>query len=521
MEWAQQNDVDITVATPLHSIFSNEVYRLSVPRLVVKRTSAGDERIHKAVRMAEWLGQKDIAAVRLSPRFGEQPFSLSDGSQLTVWEDAGFDNTRAPAWRHPHVMQYRMAAMAKALAELHAAGRPPFELPQWDPLGRCRRQLNQHRSDRPSDVDFLQHWLEDVDARLQAAEDEEVVIHGDAFSDNIILPVSVSVPVSFDGEHTPTPKGILCDFDTVAVGTRYGDLAYARLVEKRIGVEGLETSVKSAYGVKEFNEPLMQTCTEVQELRAICGLLPHLDASPAIAAEFDRRIETERTQQPTMFWLSPSTLADLTRRNTERESAGQRARQRSGAIPELVTRQATLRGWSAGDAVDLFHVLNERGVVQHRQKPTVSLRDCENRVYDYRLDFQNEGVGRWSVWAGEPDRLMGYAGLRRATDLPGMEDHWELGVRLHPDGHATGLPREVIAAVCDRAFADERIDSVVAYFHPDHLTSRAIAHEMGFEPVGRTTTHSGIEVDVLRLTKMTYEEQGFSFKLPPDHGVGL
>ena len=86
--------------------------------------------------------------------------------------------------------------------------------------------------------------------------------------------------------------------------------------------------------------------------------------------------------------------------------------------------------------------------------------------------------------ASEPPELVGWGGFKGP---PGGEGGVvELGYEIAESRRGRGLATAAVAAMLDQAFADDRVDSVIAHTLPEHNASTRVLEKSGFGLDGET-----------------------------------
>jgi [ribosomal protein S5]-alanine N-acetyltransferase len=104
------------------------------------------------------------------------------------------------------------------------------------------------------------------------------------------------------------------------------------------------------------------------------------------------------------------------------------------------------------------------------------------------------GFSKWLVLdrvTGEP---IGDAGL---LPMPDSED-FELGYRLRRDQWGKGLATEIALAWVEHAREQLRLPHLVAFTHPDHVTSQRVLEKVGFRRAGEAVVY-GMPSALFRL----------------------
>lgn len=258
---------------------TNAVFRLANDPVVVRiaGSRALGHRVAKVVRVATWLAEHDVPAVRLLPGV-RQPVRI--GPYLaTLWRAV------PPGGRPP-----TPADLAVALRGLHELPAPPFELSTWAPLDDVRRRLADAEELAAEDRRFLEHRCAELAVRLAALRYplRSCVVHGDAHLGNLIA----------------SPTGpVLCDFDSTCLGPPEWDLTPLPVGIRRFGgdphgyrqlAQGYGFDVTQWYG--------FDVLREVRELKLVTSVLPILRSNPDVAPELRRRLDSVRSGDITTGW---------------------------------------------------------------------------------------------------------------------------------------------------------------------------------------------------------------------------
>lgn len=258
---------------------NNAVFQLAGQPVVVRivASNALRHRADKVVRVATWLAEHEVPAVRLLPGI-VQP--VRAGRYLaTVWE------TASPGGR-----RQRGRDLAKLLRGLHALPKPAFRLPTWEPLDDVRRRIGEADGLDGADLAFLLDRCAQVSDRLAAVEfgGPPVLLHGDAHLGNVI----------------PTAAGpVLCDFDSSCLGPPEWDLTPLAVGVVRFGEPaGRYREFVRTYGMDVTRSPVFPVLREVRELKLITSVLPILSSRPEVRPELLRRLADVRGGDTSARW---------------------------------------------------------------------------------------------------------------------------------------------------------------------------------------------------------------------------
>lgn len=258
---------------------NNAVFRLATAPLVVRivASNALRHRVNKVVRVATWLAENEVPAVRLAPDV-QQPVQVGE-YLATVWE-AVPEGGRPPRGRE----------LGKLLRRIHELPEPATWLPAWHPLDDVRRRIGEADGLDAADLAFLLERCDEVAGRLATLElpSAPSLLHGDAHLGNLI----------------PSPAGpVLCDFDSSSYGPPEWDLTPLAVGVVRFGEPvGRYRELVRTYGVDVTELDGFQVLREVRELKLITSVLPILSSRPEVRPELFRRIGDVRSGDTSSRW---------------------------------------------------------------------------------------------------------------------------------------------------------------------------------------------------------------------------
>jgi len=247
---------------------SNVVYRLgSQPIAVRLRYAPGSAewltRLTASVQVTEWLNMRGFPAVR--PVDVRQPVT-AHGYIVTFWD---YMHEAETPWDD-------IDALAGLLRQLHAQPQPPVHLPDTNPLGslradvdRCAWLTGSQRSWLLARCDALERSYGEATWTLGFG-----LLHGDAYTDNLI--------------HT-SDGAVLADWDSVSYGPREQDLVPTKM-RCRFGEPASRWDrFCEAYGIDPGELEGLSVLQQMRELRA---LSPYVRSEhPDAQAEVSRRID--------------------------------------------------------------------------------------------------------------------------------------------------------------------------------------------------------------------------------------
>lgn len=261
----------------------NAIFRLADAPIIVRIAASTDllPKVQRVVAAARWFEQRGLAAVRLAPI--DQPFVVARTGHVVTY------------WRYLPQTDPPLAAddLAEPLRRLHALPQPDFPLPIWDPIVTARARIAQYahgllapdvRAWFESRAEGLRRELECLDFPLRRS-----VIHGDAYVGNLLRDEQGS--------------GVLCDFDELCLGPPEWDLIPELVGHLRYHRSDLEYQrLVDSYGFDPRTWSGHDVLRRVRELLVLTGVLPVLDSSPGIAAEFHHRVDAMRAGDTDAQW---------------------------------------------------------------------------------------------------------------------------------------------------------------------------------------------------------------------------
>lgn len=258
---------------------NNAVFELATAPVVVRivASNALRHRVDKVVRVATWLAERGVPAVRLVPGIA-QP--VAAGPYLaTVWEAVPRGGKRP-----------RGRDLAKLLRRMHELTEPAFPLTAWEPLDDVRRRIGEADGLGSADLAFLVERVDEMSVRLDALEYvlPTSLLHGDAHLGNLIS----------------SPAGpVLCDFDSASLGPPEWDLTPLAVGVVRFGEPvGRYRELVRSYGFDVTRWKGFPVLREVRELKLITSVLPILSSRPEVRPELFRRLADVRSGDKSARW---------------------------------------------------------------------------------------------------------------------------------------------------------------------------------------------------------------------------
>ncbi|MGV9386228.1 phosphotransferase family protein [Nonomuraea sp. NPDC003707] len=269
----EQKELNWSGATLLGPVGDNGVFRLPNERIVARVAwgMSALESVERELRVAAWLAEHDLPAVRPSSMVAEQPV-LSDGRVLTFWEEI------------PDPQQGRPADIGALLRRLHALPAPPDGLlPRFDPFVRQDSHIRDSAGLHEQDRRFLMGRLEELRAayaNLPFAHAPRA-IHGDPHRKNLVR--------GADG------RAVMLDLERFAVGPVEWDLIVPAVYHLVGWYSDAEyATFAEAYGWDIAQWDGFSTLASVRQLRMTTWLAGRTGREPRLIPEVLNRIAALR-----------------------------------------------------------------------------------------------------------------------------------------------------------------------------------------------------------------------------------
>ncbi|MGD3108221.1 aminoglycoside phosphotransferase family protein [Streptomyces sp. YGL11-2] len=263
---------------PLLSLGENAVFALGErgPVVRVGRSAELLERAERELRVARWLADEDVPAVRAA----EPVAALVEGHPVTYWR-------RLPEAVRPAGPD----DLAALLQRVHALPDPPFALPRRELLDGVERWLRlAGDAVSASDAEYLRGRRDAFAAAASALEPHlpRGPIHGDALPRNV---------------HVGPDGPVLVDLETFSYDLREHDLVVMALSRDRYGL-GADAygAFVSAYGWDVRDWAGCAVLRGSRETASCAWVSQHAPGNPAALKEFRRRIASLREKDTTVRW---------------------------------------------------------------------------------------------------------------------------------------------------------------------------------------------------------------------------
>ena len=253
----------------LLQLTNNAVFALPQPGIVIRiaRSRRLLDRAAKTVRLGEWFDDIDAPTIRLSGD-ADQPIVIGD-FVATVWDYLPTTKPRPTT-----------TDLGATLREFHGLGRPPFDLPVWNPIGDARARIADAEQLASDDRNTLLAWCAALEPRITDVLDRAGghLVHGDAHVGNLL--------------RDRTSRVVLCDFDATCLGPWQVDLVAVPVGAERFRRRGDQNDLAASYGYDVTTDADWPTFRDARELKMVTSAVPLLGSSPGIAKEFSLRLNS-------------------------------------------------------------------------------------------------------------------------------------------------------------------------------------------------------------------------------------
>ncbi|MFJ8980164.1 aminoglycoside phosphotransferase family protein [Streptomyces sp. NPDC102282] len=255
----------------------NQIWRLPGQRVIVRIAREGQSAAaSREVRVARWLAEENVAAVRLIDV--KQPVEV-DGRPVTFWAEL-------PPQEHGSVED-----LALLLSQLHSLPAPDIELGYLDPLVRVEERLQAATTIRDDDREWLHGLHRDLAAAWadRPAGLPDRAVHGDAWPGNIVRTV--------DGV-------LMMDLERFSVGPPEWDLVSTAVRAKTTGAVSMREYDRfcAEYGHDVTAWEGYPILARVRELRMVTYAVQHASSNEEWIRQAQYRIDCLRGRSGPRPW---------------------------------------------------------------------------------------------------------------------------------------------------------------------------------------------------------------------------
>lgn len=142
----------------------------------------------------------------------------------------------------------------------------------------------------------------------------------------------------------------------------------------------------------------------------------------------------------------------------------------------IETDRLYMRRFEPGDEAIIYQLNSDPQVVRYTANPPMpDLADAQRVLYEHLLPQYALQFGRWAVYTKDPDRFIGWCGLKQTA--AGID----LGYRFLADSWGKGYGLEAARATLHYGFAELALDSIIAHADLENRASLRILERIGMQ----------------------------------------
>lgn len=147
------------------------------------------------------------------------------------------------------------------------------------------------------------------------------------------------------------------------------------------------------------------------------------------------------------------------------------------------TDRLIIREIELSDIDDMFEMDSDPEVRKYiDQSPNQKKEEITDVIHFIRIQYEENGIGRWAVVDKETDEMLGWCGLKYFREpLNGKVNIYEFGYRFKQKHWGKGYATESSVAILKWAFENLHIDTIYAITHPENEASMHVLKKLGFE----------------------------------------
>ena len=150
-------------------------------------------------------------------------------------------------------------------------------------------------------------------------------------------------------------------------------------------------------------------------------------------------------------------------------------------LPDATTPRLRLSRWDPALHTPALAAINAFPEALTYLNDGVPYTPAETAVQSARFaaHWEQYDFGLWAATVAASDEVIGFVGLSHPLWFPELADQIEVGWRLHPRAWGNGYATEAGRAALQSAWAELRLERVIAVIDPDNAPSIAVADRLG------------------------------------------
>lgn len=145
-------------------------------------------------------------------------------------------------------------------------------------------------------------------------------------------------------------------------------------------------------------------------------------------------------------------------------------------VPTLNTERVILRGFTESDALPLYEILSEPGVLRYFPSSDPPSLDRVSKIINrHRRHWDELGYGWWAAADRADGTLIGWCGLGFLEETEETEIKY-----LFKSSHwGRGIATEAAAVCVDYAFRKVNLQEIIGLTHPENIASQRVLEKIG------------------------------------------
>ncbi|MFV5691287.1 GNAT family N-acetyltransferase [Flavobacterium sp. LT1R49] len=154
-------------------------------------------------------------------------------------------------------------------------------------------------------------------------------------------------------------------------------------------------------------------------------------------------------------------------------------------MKSIETERLILRELLPTDDIGMFELDSNPEVHKYLgNKPVTHIDESRAYIENIRLQYLDNGIGRWAVILKETNEFIGWSGLKLNKDLVNNhENFYEIGYRFIQKHWGKGFGTESSIAFMEYGFNEMKIDTIYAYADSGNSGSKNILEKIGMQYV--------------------------------------
>ncbi len=147
----------------------------------------------------------------------------------------------------------------------------------------------------------------------------------------------------------------------------------------------------------------------------------------------------------------------------------------SDVTPVLSSDRIILRGWQDSDLNPYTALVSDPVLMHFIGGGAMSCEDARKEFNSMREQWVDRQIGIFVIADKMSDELIGFTGLFESPLIDEPELSWSLSAKNHGKGYAS----EAAILARDWAFREHIIGPLMSLVHPDNISSKRVAEQLG------------------------------------------